>query len=219
MIILFDSITVSAIPQDAEAVAGYTSGFWPTYNELVAKYPHAHVLSIAVTALHRARCLDVEPGDASPAQAPGWYRNLAERSQGLPVLYCSASTVAQLVSTMSHSGIDRDQYYIWSAHYTFREHICSASVCGYPKADATQWTDKALGRNLDQSLCHDYFFGAKPAPAPAPPKDTVDLDVGTMPDGRQEIFVQLKSGEIQHRWNAKDGGWVPDWHSLGSPGK
>ena len=39
-----------------------------------------------------------------------------------------------------------------------------------------------------------------------------------MPDGRQEIFVQLKSGEIQHRWNAEEGGWVQGWHSLGTPG-
>ena len=61
------------------------------------------------------------------------------------------------------------------------------------------------------------FCGA--APRPPVPRDVQDLAVGQMADGRQEVFVQLKSGEIQHRWNAKDGGWVDSWQSLGTPGK
>jgi len=93
-----------------------------------------------------------------------------------------------------------------------------------------QYTDRSglpgiSGEGGDGNLFHGTaqefaktFCGAS-TPRPELPADVHALDVGTMPDGRQEIFVQLKSGEIQHRWNAKDGGWVEGWHSLGTPGR
>ena len=37
-------------------------------------------------------------------------------------------------------------------------------------ADGTQWTNAALGRNLDESVLAAEFFGPPPAPKPAPPK-------------------------------------------------
>lgn len=168
---MYDSVDVSTIPPNPEAVAGYVGGSWPNYNELVAKFPHAHHLSIAVEANEHARCLDVEPLDATNAQAPGWFKSsLADKSQGKAVLYTSASNVQALMDAMSAAGIARSEYYIWSAHYS-NEHICGPNVCGYPQADATQWTDHSQGRNLDQSLVHDYFFGVKPAPTPSPRVD------------------------------------------------
>jgi len=44
------------------------------------------------------------------------------------------------------------------------------------------------------------------------------IDVGTMKDGRFEVF-RVRNGEIVHRWNAQGGGWSPKWESLGKPGK
>ena len=220
MITMYDSITVSQIPANAEAVAGYTSGHWPTYNELVQKFPHAHVLSIAVGASHAARCLDVEPGDASNGQAPGWYMAHADRNQGKPVLYTSASNVNALVSTMTSARIFRNQYYIWSAHYTFHEHICSPGACGYPAADATQWTDKALGKNLDQSCCQDYFFGAAPAPKPpipSPPseEEIVAISSTIAANGTVHVFVEAKDGSVWYTYQAKGSS---SWEG-GKPGK
>jgi hypothetical protein len=60
--------SASAIPKTAEAVAGYVGGHWPTYNQLVKDFPHAHKLSIAVFASEDADCLDIEKGDATPDQ-------------------------------------------------------------------------------------------------------------------------------------------------------
>ena len=67
---------------------------------------------------------------------------------------------------------------------------------------------------------------ATPAPIPTPPEDTVALAVGTMKDGRFEVFVEDKSGQIWHAWQAKEGGWAgaekgknAAWYSLGTPGK
>lgn len=171
MTVMFDSVTVSAIPADAPAVAGYVGGRWPTFSSLGARFPHAHLLSIAINASENARCLDVENGDAVPSQAPAWLRDHADRSHGLPVLYTSASQLQAVINACSAAGITRDKYLLWSAHYTFHAHICAPNVCGYPAADGCQWTDRALGRNLDESLVSALFFGPPP-----PPKDPEHYD-------------------------------------------
>jgi hypothetical protein len=81
------------------------------------------------------------------------------------------------------------------------------------------------------------WSGADPGPAgdaqphpklvPPTPEDTMALAIGTMKDGRFEVFVEAKSGEIFHTWQAKEGGWAgaeagkrnAAWYSLGTPGK
>src|SRR5262249_23084139 len=72
--VMYDTITLSTVPANPFALAGYPSGFWPTFLPLRAAYPRAHVVSIAISTRHHADCLDVEPGDASPGEVPGWVR-------------------------------------------------------------------------------------------------------------------------------------------------
>lgn len=162
---MFDSVTVSEIPSSANAVAGYVGGIYPTdsHNALVRRFPHAHVLSIAVNAEENAECLDVERGDATPDQAPAWFRRQRSRGVARPALYASLSALDGLMGIMRDAGIARHEYRVWSAHYTFEAHICGVNCGLSPAADGTQWTDKALGRNLDESLLNSGFFdGAKP---------------------------------------------------------
>ena len=163
--IMYDSIFVSTVPPNPPAVAGYTAGFWPDYPALVAAFPHSKILSIAIAAGYDAECLDIESGDAVPSEAPAWVQRQKARGVTLPVLYTSASNVQGLVNLMASSGFPRASYRLWSAHYTYTPHVCGPGHCIYPQADATQWTDTALGRNLDQSECLDTFW-ANPAPTP-----------------------------------------------------
>lgn len=166
-LVMYDSIEVDTIPADAMAAAGYVGGQWPNFESMRRAFPHAHVLSIAPEASMDAECLDVEPLDATNAQAAGWFHRQKARGITKPVVYTSASNVQALINALAAAGINRNQYLVWSAHYTYSPHICSPNVCGYPQADGTQWTDHALGRNLDQSLISDAFFGP-PAPPPDP---------------------------------------------------
>lgn len=158
---MFDSIEVDQIPTNAPAVAGYVGGNWPTYLELQTRFPKAEKLSIAISASEDAQCLDIEAGDATPGQAPGWVRRQLARGVKRPVLYTSASQMDLVVSVLRAAGIGRSQVRLWSAHYTFAPHLCGPHSCGEvhsTTADATQWTDAALGRNLDQSLVAAGFF-------------------------------------------------------------
>jgi hypothetical protein len=148
---MYDSTTPDAIPRSAPAVAGYVGGYWPNYPEDVKRWPHAHHLSIAVNAGEDAMCLDVEKGDATPQDAPGWYHRQRARGVAKPYLYASLSPWGELRQIMEQAGIARSSYFAWAADYTHAPHIPE----GF---DACQWTDKALDRNLDESLCGDEFF-------------------------------------------------------------
>jgi hypothetical protein len=157
---MYDSVNVSQIPAKAEAVAGYVNGHWPTYPTLLKDFPHAKHLSIAVTVHADAECLDVEAGDATPSQAPAWVVRQKKRGVKKPVVYTSVSQAPALLRELDRAGIKRSAVRLWTAHYTFRPHRCD-SKCGFGftgKADATQWTDKALGKNLDGSLCAPDFL-------------------------------------------------------------
>lgn len=161
-IAMFDDITPSLIPVSAEAVAGYVDGKWPTYAQLVKQFPHAkHHLSIAVFASDSADVLDVEPGDALISQAPAWVRKERELGNPRPDIYTAVSWAQKLVDTMTVAGLRYGiDYRLWSAHYTYKPHLCSPA-CGFgfrEIAHATQWTDKAGGKSLDESICQASFF-------------------------------------------------------------
>ena len=158
---MYDSVDVTQIPANAQAVAGYVGGHWPTYKSLVLKFPKSKKLSIAIAADENADCLDVEKGDASPTQAAAWVRRQHAAGNKCPVVYTSLAYAQSLVNLLDASGLKYGiDYKLWSAHYNFKAHICSPK-CGLRlkvTAHATQYTDKALGRNLDASLCSANFF-------------------------------------------------------------
>lgn len=157
---MYDSVTVSEIPPTAYAAAGYVGGHWATWTELKAKFPLKKLLSIAVNASEDAACLDVENGDAVPADVPAWVQRQQRRGIKRPVVYSSVSEWPAIFSVLKAHGIKRSQIRVWTAHYTYKPHRCSP-LCGFgfwTRADATQFTDHALGKNLDASLCAPDFL-------------------------------------------------------------
>jgi hypothetical protein len=163
---MFDSVDLSQIPPGAVAVAGYIDGDWPTYPAIVERWPHSRHLSITVSASQDAMCLDVETGDATPKQVPGWVRRRQEHLGSVniggwrrPIIYADLSTMPAVIDELRNAGIHRNSVMLWVAHYTGVAHIPS----GF---DACQWTKTALGRNLDQSLCEGYFLQAPLPPSP-----------------------------------------------------
>jgi hypothetical protein len=160
---MYDSVTVANLPPGADAYAGYTSGLFPTFPEVkrLAAELGVHLLSIAIDVAHDADCLDVEPLDATNAQAPAWVKRQMKRGEPRPCVYTSASNSAALIRTLENAGIARSQFRLWSAHYGAGKHICGPGTCGFPAADGTQWTDKARGNHgseIDESLLKDSFF-------------------------------------------------------------
>jgi peptidoglycan hydrolase-like protein with peptidoglycan-binding domain len=111
--------------------------------------------------------IDIEKGDASPAQAPTFVN--MRRAAGIwrPICYGSASVMPDIRSALNAAGIDRSLYRLVSAHYGAGQHICS-KACGYDiDVDGTQWIDH--GDLWDESLLVDTFFQQVPVPPPPPP--------------------------------------------------
>lgn len=158
--VMYDSTDLSQIPRTARAVAGYVGGHWPTYQHLQARFPHARHVSIAVTAQEDAHVLDVEAGDARNDQAAAWIRRQRKRGVGKPTVYTSVANAAPLLASLKAAGIPREWVRVWTAHYTDKPHLCGPG-CGFgmpTQADATQWTNHAKGRSLDQSRCRRSFW-------------------------------------------------------------
>lgn len=156
--VMFDDTSVGLIPKAARAVAGYVNGSFLTFPSLRALFPKARRVSIAVNSTVDAHFLDIEPGDATNADAPGWFDRHDHQKYGKAGFYTSASNVAALIQTLADHGIARNEYIIWSAHYNERRHICSPDVCGFPAAQATQWTSTANHKSLDESKVSHGFW-------------------------------------------------------------
>lgn len=208
MLVMFDSVD-NDIPASAQAIAGYTSGNWPTWNEpWFQQHKAAHKLSIAIFATHNALALDMENGDALLSEGPDWTRRQQARSIWRPVLYSSISNMVEVVGLMSQHGFARSDYRLWAAHYGLGPHICGHGGCPYTAVacDATQWTSSALGRNLDESLClPDFFQFAKPTPVPVDPNhylrfDKIVRDLGDTGRKASERQTVIEYDRDRARW-------------------
>lgn len=158
--VMYDSVTVDNIPNVAVAVAGYVGGLFHTIPFLRREFGgKARIVSIAVNSGQNAEILDIEPGDATIADAPAWYRRQRDlRPKHKPGFYISASDADALVDHLKDHGIGRGEYRLWTAHWT-NKHICGPDSCGAvrsTRADATQWTTH--GETVDESLCRPSFW-------------------------------------------------------------
>lgn len=122
------------------------------------------VLSIAAQAFLIAHALDVENGDATPTQAPGWYHQARAHAPNFkPWFYANRSTMPALISALQHAGIARSEYRLWLADPDGVDRLV-------PGFDAKQylWT-----QGWDRSIFPDDFLEAvapKPKPQPKPIK-------------------------------------------------
>lgn len=157
----YDSVSVGNIPHDAKAAAFYVDGKFANEAAVKAQAPKARYTSIAVFASGEADCLDIEPGNATIAEAAGWYRKMRElRPKRKPIFYCGAASADELVGALLTSGIKRSQYILWTAHYGTGKHFCGEGSCPYAKSagkvDSTQFTTN--NETLDESTCRPSYW-------------------------------------------------------------
>jgi|SRR5271166_555578 len=147
--VMYDSTNIGNIPHWAAAVAGYVNGSFANYGQVLRTFPHAKHLSIAVSSNQDALCLDIENGDATPADAPAWVRKQHARGVKRPVVYANSSIMPAVIAALEHDSIKREEYLVWTAHYTNVPHI-------EPGSDATQYEDHH--ELYDVSLCQPWFL-------------------------------------------------------------
>lgn len=153
---MYDAVTPSAIPTDATLVAGYVDGAYAWSNADWARFPQSVKVRIAVFPhTNDGHVLDVEQGDATPAQAPGWVA--MRRAAGVdPTIYCSESAWSSVIAAFDAAGIAHPHW--WVAAYPGGGAVIPAGAVAHQYADPP-----GSGGNFDISVVADYWPGIDPA--------------------------------------------------------
>lgn len=159
---MYDSVNWAAIPTSATMVAGYVapSGFtWPPQAWFrFSGALHVRITPSVVTTGRGVQVLDVERGDATPAQAPSWAH--AQRALGqTPSVYCSASAWGIVQAAFTGAGEPQPLY--WVAAYPGTG--LSLPTLNGITAVAHQYADPATsGGDWDLSVVADHWPGVDP---------------------------------------------------------
>ncbi|MGH3625886.1 MAG: hypothetical protein ACRDRL_00345 [Sciscionella sp.] len=173
---MYDAVTWQNIPASAAMVAGYDDGgfAWPL--AAWTRFPHAVKVHITVFSANEAQVLDVENGDATPAQAPGWAQERRKAGQD-PTVYCNASTWPDVRAAFGRQRVAEPHY--WIADYDGRAEIPAGAVAkqylGGPTAP------------VDVSAVADYWPGVDPAPKSEPHLQEDDVATGQITGTKQDI--------------------------------
>src|SRR5437879_3513088 len=95
---MFDAVDPQAVPTSGwDLLAGYTNGAYRSFEPLRKRFPHATIVSIDVLNHPGAgQVLDIEKGDATPADAPEWFDRSVALGIVRPTLYYSSSLDADV---------------------------------------------------------------------------------------------------------------------------
>lgn len=142
---MYDSVDAAAIPTDAAMVAGYVDGAYRWSDAAWARFPNAVHVGIATQAsTNDGTVLDIERGDATPRDAPGWLRWRQEAGIVQPTLYCGLAAVGAVREACG--GL---LYWLWVADWTGQPHAVSYAA-------AVQYADgRMLGTGYDLSIVYD----------------------------------------------------------------
>jgi hypothetical protein len=158
MVLMYDSVTASAIPANAAVAACYIDGAYANEGAVRAQCPHAVIVRIAVfPSTHDGHVIDCEQGDATPQQAFDWVvsRRAADppHMNLNPIVYCNASTWPAVRAVFAANPLVPPPLY-WIAQYDGVPTIPAGAV-------AKQYADPPnSGGNYDVSNVSQAFIDA-----------------------------------------------------------
>lgn len=154
----YDAVTLANVPSSTQVAGCYVDGRFANCTEARSRFPHAKLVTIAVSASYRgpAKILDTEPGDAIPSQDAGFIETQIRVYHTFrPGVYADAAEMPLVQEELRAAGLARSQYTLWLADWDGNPAIPS----GY---DAKQWFS-------NQSIDRDSFLSTFFAPPPKPP--------------------------------------------------
>lgn len=155
----FDGVTASSIPASATYVFYYANGTYANRSAIAARFPHATLIPIAVSkslAAVKGMVLDVENGDATPADAVAWCLAYPGSNKDL-VVYCNASTWPSVRSAFQSAKVTEANY--WIAEYD--------NVAAIPAGAIGKQYKNTPG--YDESVINASAWPGISAPTPTPP--------------------------------------------------
>lgn len=153
---MYDACNYTRPPRDAEMVAGYLNGGcrWPA--QAFTYWEAARIVRIATNAtMNAGAVLDVERGDATPNDAPGWCARARQRGQ-VPTVYTSQANVPAVLAACKLHGVAPPL--IWMAWWN--------GVASVPPGCIAKQYANVDAKGYDLSAVADYWPGVDPAPQP-----------------------------------------------------
>lgn len=150
--LLYDSTNPFDIPAGV-AAAGYCDGIYAWSAIGWARFPTAKRIAVSA-ATNDGEALDVETGDATPDQAPGWVK--MRRAAGVlqPWVYVNRSNRSAVEFNLNKFGIMSDQVALWVATLDGTQTVPAGP---YPVA-AVQYANSTIsGGHYDISLVNQTF--------------------------------------------------------------
>jgi hypothetical protein len=204
-----DSIDARGIPQDTPVVAGYGDGryvwspSWADGSNWWDLFPNAVQLSIVVSAADQGDILDVEPGNATPAECPGWCDRFNRPGRRAPTIYTNRATWPQVQAAVGSRRVD---YWISTLDGT-------QQVAG---AVAVQYTD--VGAYDESAIWDGSWVGMQTIPNQGTPLEVDELLVRFSINGGTYL-----SNGLTYRWiidqydnTALSVGWGPNINDVGN---
>jgi hypothetical protein len=127
---MYDSVTARDIPGHPQLVAGYANGRYAWSSADWRRFaPASHVMISVKASYFAAIVLDVEPGNDTPAQAPGWVAQSRRVTGWTPTLYGSRAWLDRCRILVDKAGLDCD---FWLAEWTGVPHLPAGfAACQY----------------------------------------------------------------------------------------
>jgi hypothetical protein len=187
---MYDGVTPSRLPPSASMVAGYADGHYANLAAMRARYPHATVVSIAVSWRTRAQVLDVETGDATPAQAVQWcLHTMAGTANRDLTVYCNTSTWPSVRAAFRAAGVSEPQY--WVAEYD--------GVAAIPAGAVAKQYRNTPGYDVSVVVAAGGWHGVDPttpAPTPTPEDDMTPAQAAQLDDLHADLMSIKRVGPI-----------------------
>lgn len=164
MATMYDSVTASDIPTTAEMVAGYVDGRYAWSEADWGRFPNARKVRIAVSAsTNDGDVLDVENGDATPAQAVGWAKMRRAAGISQPTCYVNRSNQGAVEEAFAAANEAPPTFWVATLDGTQLPLVNGVVACQYSGSNTS-------GGHYDLSTTVDGWpvGGGAPAPAPAP---------------------------------------------------
>ncbi|MGH6657239.1 MAG: hypothetical protein ACRDVE_18805 [Actinocrinis sp.] len=155
---MYDGVDASRLPVTAQLVGGYVDGNYRWSGADWARFPHSVKVRIAVfDSTNDGHVLDVEPGDATPAQSVDWVL-MRRRAGADPTVYMNFSTWPTVRAAFTSRGVAEPHY--WVAQYDGNAVVPSGAV------GKQYYNNNSLGYDL--SVVADHWPGVDPAPVSSP---------------------------------------------------
>lgn len=217
---LYDSVTAANEPAGpSDFGAGYGDGLYDNWAQVVARFGSRAVLEVDVNpADNVGNCLDIEPGDAGPADAPPWTARARARGVNPVWNYCDLSEWPDVIRAHFAAGSDPTKVLWWVADYTNTPHLPSVVVNGVTfTASACQYSG-GVRAQFDTSCFKAGIFDSPPGPAPAAPSTPGDIDVNNIVIVRNavsglEVVYNTALGQII---GEQDGSDIESWTAAGA---